>query len=80
MPLRVIQVENVTTDEDWEDHHTLFAYRVEGDYYLDQKSGSKSEPFEYRAWHIQDSSLVVYREELDGYIELFQKIKAAAEQ
>jgi hypothetical protein len=76
MAVELVTHEYVADDGDWEDHHTLYAIRLQGDYYLDKKDGDKLTTWEDRGWHIQSTDLVVYREELDAYIELFKKLKA----
>lgn len=79
MPVEVIYHEYTTRDEHWEDHTTVYAHRVTGDYFLDLDDGERSviDRSSVR-WHIGGSDLTVYPDEVDAYIELFQKIKAAS--
>jgi hypothetical protein len=76
MALEVLSVEYTSPTEDaGTEHSTVYATRVTGDFWED-RDGNRTDLAFGNAWRVSEYGMVLYPEEVDAYIELFQKIKA----
>lgn len=78
--IEIVSVELVETDEAWEDHTTYYALRVRGDYFRNLNRDTPDVTnLDHYGWRLNGSDLTIHPGEVDAYIELLQKIKAASD-